>query len=270
MQAFLLLGLSAFSLAFADEDVSCLLQLEKAEVSLKSRIEAAQKQLPVIPSDKFRGRLLATQAEFQGKCPERARRNECDVSRNILGALVEISHSHAQEQAQLAGTRSQVHSSTETKLTTRSAMAVSLHHWLHSRRPFESLDADKSGKISFEEANQGMRSMGLTWDEGERMFPLMDNDHDGELSRDDVFTFLRASVMIRHKIPEIDIIDPEARTEEALHKARAATIEGYGNDLRLPFGWKCVVMFLLPFIVGGLHYLLRTYGPDKLVGKREY
>jgi len=99
-------------------------------------------------------------------------------------------------------------------------MMMGLHFWLYTPGTmlcFSILDMDQSKGITWPEMQrlfgaQMMNGMSPMW-------KFLDLDNDGNLTRPELYKYLRAAILVREQLPALDPIDPAADTKKCLNMA---------------------------------------------------
>jgi len=99
-------------------------------------------------------------------------------------------------------------------------LMVGIHFWLYTPGTmivFTLLDMDRSKGITYEELTrifgpQAMSSMNPVWKH-------LDQDGDGGITREELHNYLRAAILVRDVLPDLDGIDPKAPTLKCMNMA---------------------------------------------------
>eukprot|EP00411_Alexandrium_monilatum_P015309 CAMPEP_0175254388 /NCGR_PEP_ID=MMETSP0093-20121207/37165_1 /TAXON_ID=311494 /ORGANISM="Alexandrium monilatum, Strain CCMP3105" /LENGTH=316 /DNA_ID=CAMNT_0016548707 /DNA_START=53 /DNA_END=1003 /DNA_ORIENTATION=- len=102
---------------------------------------------------------------------------------------------------------------------------VGLSFWLYTPGTmvaFSLLDMDKNTGVTFEEMVKlfGIPTMAIM----HPMWGFLDLDHDGNMTRQELHRYLRAAIMVREVLPELDGMDPTADTRKCLNMAHRVLV----------------------------------------------
>lgn len=97
---------------------------------------------------------------------------------------------------------------------------LGLNYWLYSPGTtmcFPMLDRDQSGNVTLEEMTM---AFGVQMVKGSQaIWEFMDQNNDGGFTREELHQYLRACIMIREYLPEVDAMDTKADSKKCLNMA---------------------------------------------------
>jgi len=145
---------------------------------------------------------------------------------------------------------------------------IGLHFWLYTPGTmlcFTILDMDQSKGISYEEMTrlfgpQLMAGMNPVW-------KFLDPDGNGSISREELYKYLRAAIMARDVLPELDGIDPKADTRKCLNMAHRVLAPPVAPMKKMKFYPKLLSIAGIALGAMALHCLLCSTSPKKAVDK---
>jgi len=143
---------------------------------------------------------------------------------------------------------------------------LGIHFWLYTPGTmlcFTMLDMDKNKGISYEEmtklfGTQAMAAFNPAW-------KFMDPDGDGSMTREELHNYLRAVILVRGVLPELDGIDPQADTKKCLNMAHRVLSPPAAPTKRMRFYPKLLSIAGIFFGAIALHCLFCTRGSRKAV-----
>lgn len=216
---YIILGALCISVRGDVDDRTTFMQVVVSANNLANPLKGAMDALAKVPlgtTPGFRARVVDAIPKVKTECPTQkyVTGNDCDRALELMQILTNITNGP------------------EPQFTwqTKIRYMLGLHYFLYvpgSMICFQSLDRDASQSISWDEflavfGADMMKSM-------EPIFKFMDTSKtttnaDGAVQREELYSFLRAALIIRSVLPEIDAIDPQADTSKCLAMAHRIVV----------------------------------------------
>lgn len=174
--------------------------------SMGEQIKEGANFKPSPPEPGFHRKLVKALPELQEQCYKKlyATKEDCDLAVRMVTALIKHTDGpepvwtwHGQIRAMLG-----------------------LQYWLYSPGTtlcFPMLDRDQSGNVTLEEMTM---AFGVQMVKGNQLvWEWLDLNGDGGFTREELHRYLRACIMMREYLPEIDMMDTKADSKKCLNMA---------------------------------------------------
>lgn len=141
---------------------------------------------------------------------------------------------------------------------------LSLNFWLYTpgtAHCFGVLDRDHNAGISFEElvVSFGAQLMAAV----KPVWKHLDQDRSGQVTREELHSYLRAAILVREVLPALDPVDPTIETRKVMGMARRVLTLPAAPMKRMQFYPKLLCIACIAIGTFALHCLLCTKGTRK-------
>lgn len=173
---------------------------------IKEQLEEAANFKPAAPEPGFHKKLVKALPQLQGDCYKKlyATKDDCDMAVKMVQQFIKATDGPEPMWTWHGQIR----------------MMMGLNFWLYTPGTsmcFPMLDRDQSGNVTLEEMEQlfGVQAVANS----RAIWEFLDLNNDGGFTREELHKYLRASIMIREYLPQVDMMDSKADSRKCLNMA---------------------------------------------------